>query len=181
MPFRPLLGSLLMAALLSPALPLSVTLAHTPPERTDPEAGAVLDRPPVSVDVWFPLELDPSEPAELRVVHNPSGRRVGLGGEDALDPADHTHMRVLLAPDLGPGRYVVSWEATGVDGHPAYPTSYSFTVAEAERSNDDQVTLMLAAFGAAAFAASVGTVGFLLRRLLGLVEGPPKQPPAEHH
>ncbi len=132
MPLRRLLGSVLATALLFLALPLPSAQAHTPPERTDPERGAVLDEPPTSVEVWFAAELDRSKPAELRVEHNPSGRRVDQGGDQPLDPADPTHMRVLLEPDLPPGRYVVSWKATGMDGHPA-PGSFSFTIAEPER------------------------------------------------
>ena len=180
MALRPAVGSVLAAVLLAVVVPLFTAFAHTPPERTEPEAGAVLERPPTAVDVWFGADLDRSKPAELRVVHNPSGRRIDRGGEDPLDPQDADHVRVALEPDLAPGRYVVSWEATGVDGHPVRG-GYSFSVAEPERARDDQVPLMLAVFGAAAFVVSVGTVGYVLRRLLGLVEGPPTQPPAEHH
>lgn len=181
MPLRQLLGSVLATALVSAFLPFPIAQAHTPPERTNPEAGAVLDQPPTSVDIWFPLELDASKPAQLRVVHNQSGRRVDQGADDPLDPADRTHMRVLLEPDLAPGRYVVSWDATGVDGHPAYPRNFSFTIVELEPENRDRIPLMLAVFGTAAFAVSMGTVGYLLRRQLGLVAPPPERPPGERH
>jgi len=177
-----LLGVLLATALLSLTFPLFTAQAHIPPERTSPEAGAVLDQPPTSVDLWFPLELDISKPVELRVVHNLSGRRVDRGGEDPIDPIDPKHMHVALVADLRPGRYVVSWKATSVDGHPAYPTSFSFTMAEpVVATNDERVPMMLAVFGAAVFTVSVGGVGYLMRRQLGLVAPPPEQPPSAHH
>jgi methionine-rich copper-binding protein CopC len=181
MPLRPLVGSFLASALLVLAFHPSPAFAHTPPERTAPEADAVLDRPPATVEIWFVADLDASEPAELTVIHNPSGQRVDQGGDEPLDPGDPSHMRVTLQPNPAPGRYVVSWEATGIDTHPTMG-SYSFTVAGPPGSDDDdRVVVMLSVFGAAVFALSVAALGYLLRRLLGLVPPPPEQPPSEHH
>jgi len=180
MAFRGLLGSVLATALLSLALPVFAALADSPPERASPEVGAVLERPPAAVEVWVAARLDASKGAELKVVHIPSGRRVDRGGDEALDSADPQHLRVTLEPDLAPGRHVVSWEATGVDGHPT-EGSYAFTVAPLVATNEDRVPLMLAVFGVAVFAVSVGGLGYLFRRQLGLVAPPPEQPPSEHH
>jgi methionine-rich copper-binding protein CopC len=145
--------------------------------RAEPAAGAVLERPPSSVQLW--LEEPPSAPgdAELRVVHNQSGGRVDLGGP-AWDAAEPGHLKVQLRPDLGPGKYVVSW-AVAEDGREDRG-SYSFTVGDSsDERNDDLVTIALATFGAAGAAMVVGLLGYLGRARLGLVKAPP--PPEQEH
>lgn len=83
-----------------------------------------------------------------------------------------------------PGADLVPSAAGRMNGNPVWD-GHSLTTVQAQDdaggSDDDRVTVMLAVFGAAAFAVIVGSVGFLLRRLLGLVKPPPEQPPAEHH
>jgi methionine-rich copper-binding protein CopC len=144
----------------------------------EPAAGAVLNRAPSRVELW--LEQPPSAQgdAEVRVVHNESGRRVDVGGA-AWDAADPGHLRVQLAPDLGPGKYMVSLVVA--ENGREYSGSYSFTVGESSsQSNDHLVTIALATFGAAGAAVVVGLLAYLLRVRLGLVKAPPP-PPDEGH
>jgi len=146
-------------------------------ERTEPAAGAVLERPPSSVDVWLEAPLSDGDEAELRVVHNQSGQRVDMGG-GRLDPAEPAHLRVLLRPDLDPGKYVASWEV--LSPNEEAKGSFSFTVADvSSQGNGDLVRVALATFGVAAGAMGVVFLGFLLRVRLGLVKPPP--PPGEPH
>jgi hypothetical protein len=85
---------------------------------------------------------------------------------------------VQLRPDLGPGKYVVSW-AVAEDGREDRG-SYSFTVGDSSNErNDDLVTIALATFGAAGAAMVVGLLGYLGRARLGLVKAPP--PPEQEH
>jgi methionine-rich copper-binding protein CopC len=145
--------------------------------RAEPAAGAVLDKPPSGVELW--LEEPPSAPgdAQVQVVHNQSGRRVDLGGP-AWDAGEPGHLKVQLRPDLGPGKYVVSWAMA--EGGREDTGSYSFTVSEPSNgSNDDLVTIALATFGAAGAAVVVGLVAYVLRVRFGLVKAPP--PPEEGH
>jgi methionine-rich copper-binding protein CopC len=152
--------------------------AQDPYERTEPAAGAVLDRAPSRVEVWLEEPPAVAGEAELRVVHNQSGTRVDLGGEP-LDPSEPRHLKVLLRPDLGPGKYVVSWAVSGSDNG-EIGGSFSFTIADsAQEENDDLVPIALATFGAAAAAAVVGLLAYVLRVQLGLVSPPP--PPESQH
>jgi len=172
-----LLGvSLAVLLLLSSGLAGGVA-AQEAVARAEPAAGAVLERPPSSVELW--LEETPSTDGrvELQVVHIQSGGRVDLGGP-AWDAGEPGHLKVQLRPDLGPGKYVVSW-VVAEDGREDRG-SYSFTVGDSSNeSNDDLVTIALATFGAAGAALALGMVGYLARVRLGLVKA--RTPPEEGH
>lgn len=168
--------SLAVLLLFSPGL-MPAVAAQEAVARAEPPAGAVLARAPSRVDLW--LEEPPSAPgdAEVRVVHNESGERADLSAA-TWDVADPGHLKVQLRPDLGPGKYVVSWVVA--EAGREHGGSYSFTVsASSNETNDDLVTIALATFGAAGAAAALGTAGFLARMRLGLVKAPP--PPDEGH
>jgi methionine-rich copper-binding protein CopC len=163
-------ASLAMLLLLSPVL-ASAVAAQEAVARAEPPVGAVLDRPPSRVELW--LEKPPSAPGdvEVRVIHDQSGQRVDLGRE-AWDASDPGHLEVPLGPDLGPGKYVVSW-VVAEDGR-EYSGTYSFTVgASADEGNDNLVTMALATFGAAGAAVVLGLAAYLVRVRLGLVKAPP--------
>src|SRR5262245_5681007 len=82
------------------------TLAHAELRRSDPEAGAVLDRSPMEVSAWFSSPLS-------------TGSKIGVfdgqfqavdKGETFIDASDATRMRAEVV-SLSPGRYTVNWKA----------------------------------------------------------------------
>ncbi|HLF78342.1 MAG TPA: copper resistance CopC family protein [Dehalococcoidia bacterium] len=97
------------AALTAVALATLATtvLAHSRPIRFEPAPGAVLSTAPAEVKGWFTSDIrrDPNW-TYLRVT-DPQGTRVDTG-ETALS-ADRRQLTVSLRPNLGPGRYVVTW------------------------------------------------------------------------
>jgi methionine-rich copper-binding protein CopC len=151
--------------------------AQNPIERTKPAAGAVLESPPSSVEVWLQEPLSTGGRADLQVVQSQSGTRVDMAAA-SLDENDRTHLKVPLPRDLGSGKYVVSWAI--LSGGYMTQGSFSFTLlSPSPQDNDDRVTIALGTFGAAAAAVVVGLLGYLLRLRLGLVKPPP--PPEERH
>lgn len=87
-------------------------LAHASLVRSDPSAGATVDRAPSEVFVWFSELL--STGSKLAVF---DGQFQAVDkGETFIDASDTTLLRVQLAP-LGPGRYTVNWKASAIDGH----------------------------------------------------------------
>lgn len=103
---------------------LSPILAYAELRRSDPPSGAVLDRSPVEVFVWF---SEPLSTGSQLSVFDEQFQTVDKG-KTFIDASDATLMRVQLAP-LGPGRYTVNWKASTVDGHMS-SGSYDFTVRE---------------------------------------------------
>jgi len=110
---------LTVALLLATRTPIQ---AHAELRRSDPEAGAVLDRSPLEVSAWFSSQLS-------------TGSKIGVfdgqfqavdKGETFIDASDATRMRAEVNP-LAPGRYTVNWKAVAIDGHVSNG-SYDFTV-----------------------------------------------------
>ncbi len=100
------------------------TLAHAGLLRSDPPAGATLDRAPVEAFLWFSEPLSTGSHVSVFDTHfQPVDT-----GETFIDASDATLMRVKLQP-LPPGRYTVNWKASSVDGHET-SGSYDFFVAE---------------------------------------------------
>jgi methionine-rich copper-binding protein CopC len=100
-------------------------LAHAALVRSDPPAGATLDRAPSEVFVWFSEQL--STGSKLTVFD--SQFQAVDKGETFIDASDTTLMRVQLAP-LGSGRYTVNWKASAIDGHVS-SGSFDFFVRDA--------------------------------------------------
>ena len=99
-------------------------LAHGALKRSDPAENATLVVAPVAIRLTF------TEPAELAI-----GRieLTGPGGEAvSLSPVRHGDSATVMVADiLGPlhaGRYIVSWQVAGRDGHPVRGT-YGFLIA----------------------------------------------------
>ncbi|GEM_PF-3007123 len=135
-----LILSLLLIGLLF--VSLVHALAHATLVRSDPSAGATVDRAPSEVFVWFSEQL--STGSKLTVF---DGQFQAVDkGETFIDASDATLMRVQLAP-LGPGRYTVNWKASAIDGHVS-SGSFDFFVRDAGLS-----PLVIVAVAAAALLA----------------------------
>ncbi len=120
-----LIGSVLLLAIAIFGSTRTLLLAHAELRRSDPEAGAVLDRAPIEVSAWFSSQLS-------------TGSKIGVfdaqfqavdKGETFIDASDATRMRAELVA-LSPGRYTVNWKAVAIDGHISNG-SYDFTVRDA--------------------------------------------------
>jgi len=173
----PIIVAALVVGAVSSLMFVSAVAAQNPIKRTEPVAGAVLERPPSNVEVWLEEPLSTGAKAELQVAHSQSGTRVDLAAA-SVDKGDPTHLKVPLPRDLASGKYVVSW-AVFSGGYETEGT-FSFTVLNSSApNNDDRVTVALGTFGVAAAAVMVGLLGYLLRVWLGLVKPPP--PPQEPH
>lgn len=131
---------------------LSPILAYAELRRSDPTSGAMLDRSPVEVFVWF---SEPLSTGSKLSVFDEQFQAVDKG-ETFIDASDATLMRVQLAP-LGPGRYTVNWKASAIDGHVS-SGSYDFSVRE-----DTGTSPALIAAGAGALIV-VMVLGVLIRR-----------------
>ena len=111
--------SLRTAALLIAAT--SVTLAHMAVTKTAPEDGAILDKAPEAVQVWYTQEPD----AAVSKVS-----LTGPNGDVALfvHPAnDKSLMGMVKDKNLADGEYVVKWQTSGDDGH-IQKGEYKFTL-----------------------------------------------------
>ena len=93
--------------------------------KSTPANGAVLDKSPETINIWFSEELISGESSV--VVLNRQGNQVdnGDGGVDLNDP-DHASMTATL-PALPDGSYTVQWHAVLLDGD-ATDGSYAFAV-----------------------------------------------------
>jgi len=96
--------------LLALSLPISLA-AHMKLSRTLPGADATLSSPPETVQLWFTQAPDP---AVSRVaVTGPTGS-VELG---EVQVVEEKSISVRVPAGVPDGRYVVSWQAAGDDGH----------------------------------------------------------------
>ena len=112
------------------ALPAQV-LAHAALIRSEPTAGARLDRAPRTVRAWFTESLEPGFSA-LQVL-DASGAAVDLG-DSRVTPDDPASMIVSLPPELPEGSYTVSWKTlSAVDGH-AIRGLFTFGVGDVAQS-----------------------------------------------
>jgi methionine-rich copper-binding protein CopC len=133
---------------------LSPIAANAELRRSDPSSGAVLERSPVEVFVWF---SEPLSTGSKLSVFDEQFQPVDKG-KTFIDASDATLMRVQLVP-LGPGRYTVNWTASGVDGHVS-SGSYDLIVRE-----DTGLSPALIAAGAGTLIVVVVLVGLIGRRI----------------
>ena len=117
-------GAALVGTLLAGILaPLAGAAAHASLDHADPRVGSTVKGSPAEVRVWFSEAVEPA--SILRVVDQ--GGASADQGNTALDPGDHTLVKVSLRP-LSPGTYKVLWRATTADGATTVG-SFGFTVA----------------------------------------------------
>lgn len=102
----------LLAATAWAILAASPVAAHERLVASDPEADAVLADTPETVTLTFSGELEADSGFEIL---DATGTVVGTGGLD-LDVAERNVLHGAVAITV-PGRYVVRWTITGLDGH----------------------------------------------------------------
>ncbi len=105
-------------------------LAHALLIRSNPAANAVLEQPPVQVELFFSEPLEP----ELSSIHVLDSNGVSVDvGDVRVDPSDPTRMTVSLR-SLNNGVYTVTWKAvSSADGHQTVGT-FPFAVGSANAS-----------------------------------------------
>ena len=108
----------------------SLVSAHALLVRSVPAANAVLEQPPVQVELYFSEPLEPTL-SSISVVD--SNIRIVDAGDVRVDTTDSTRMTVTLHA-LPDGVYTVSWKAlSAIDGHQSGGT-FPFAVGAASAS-----------------------------------------------
>ena len=100
---------ILLLALASPLVFITLASAHAAPERFDPSPGAVLKSAPQQVDGWFIQDVRRQADASFFKVFDAGGMQVD-DKSPVVDDTDRRHMSVKLGSGLGAGRYMVAWE-----------------------------------------------------------------------
>lgn len=96
--------------------------AHARLERSVPAAGAVLEAPPTTVELWFNELLDDEFNEILVFRAAPDGSPADTSNlataKPTVDEADRTHLSAPVAA-LASGPYVIQWKVLSRDGHSA--------------------------------------------------------------
>jgi len=121
---------LFFIVLIYSALAVTSVSAHALLLRSNPQANAVLEQPPVQVELFFSEPLE-SKLSSIKVIDT-NGVIVDVG-DVRVDPADVTRMTVSLRA-LTDGVYTVTWKAvSSIDGHQTVGT-FPFAVGDANAS-----------------------------------------------
>jgi copper resistance protein C len=123
--FAPLLILLAASLLLS----TGDASAHAKLTRSEPKAGAKLDRAPGRVELWFSEELGQGLAAVE--VTDARGARVGRGG---VTLADGNKKAQVELNELAPGAYTVTYKVVSTDEH-TIRGKFTFTVTAAAASS----------------------------------------------
>jgi copper resistance protein C len=92
-----------------------------------PAVNSTVTAAPTALRLTFQEAL---EPAMSRITMVDSARRAVALNAVAADAADPKTLVATFKAPVGPGRYTVTWQAAGADGHPMRG-SYAFTLAAA--------------------------------------------------
>jgi len=109
------------------ALAVTAVSAHALLLRSNPPANAVLEQPPVQVELFFSEPLE-QQLSSIKVIDT-NGQSVDAG-DVRVDPSDTTRITVSLR-SLSEGVYTVTWKAvSAIDGHQTVGT-FPFAVGNA--------------------------------------------------
>jgi len=103
--------------------------AHARLLRAEPKSGVEVAKAPNQVELWFNelLEEGFNTVTVFPVADLATEKKSNfVKGKPVVDPRDHTHLIIQLAP-LRPGEYIVEWRVLSRDGHSA-PGRSKFTV-----------------------------------------------------
>lgn len=93
----------------------NVSFAHSTIEKTSPEAGAVLDKSPDAIEVWFGDYVDLHKNSITITANN----KVDVELEPAAyAPGDREHIIAKLKKPLPYGKYTVNVSVISIDSHP---------------------------------------------------------------
>jgi methionine-rich copper-binding protein CopC len=101
---------------------MALVQAHTKLEKSEPAANATVNKAPTSVQLWF------NEAPDLKLT---KVEVAGTAGKVELGPAHSMGKNNVMAAIVGTlanGKYTVSWQTAGDDGHVLKGT-FAFTVA----------------------------------------------------
>jgi len=105
---------LMIIVVIYSALTVTAVSAHALLLRSNPQANAVLEKPPVQVELFFSESLEP-QLSSIKVVD--TNNLVVDVGDVRVDPSDPTRMTVSLR-SISDGVYTVTWKAvSAIDGH----------------------------------------------------------------
>lgn len=105
------------------AVPL-FALAHPKLLSAVPAVNSHVAAVPATIRLTFQEALEPAM-SRITVVH--AGQHTVAVGAVAADSADRKTLVAAIKTPMGAGRYAVTWQAAGADGHPMRGT-YTFTV-----------------------------------------------------
>lgn len=132
-----LILSLLMIFLM--VLPESSVEAHSSLQKTYPQTGESLDKPPSKIELWFedPVVVH-SESIKVTTDNGTEFQR----GEPFVDTKDRRHIIVFLEDHLPPGTYTVYFNVIALDGY-VIRDQYKFIIQEPTGSDDQTPELGL--------------------------------------
>lgn len=180
---RRVILALVAVAALVLGVPVGSASAHAGLDESDPASGAVLNEGPSE------LVLDFDEPVDAVFggvdLTTSDGTPIGIGPAEQ-SPGDASRLVVADVPPLSDGVYVVVWQVTSADGHPArgaftFQVGTSSTGVDTDALVDDAlsgreassaVTWSLGVARALAFAGVTALIGsVLLQTLVGGAAG----------
>jgi copper transport protein len=116
----------LLATILMPAQPAS---GHAYLDRSNPDAGDIVESVPDEVRLWFTEPLEPDH--SFAILYDATGTEIETAGS-RIDPDDRFQMYLPLPDDLPNGTYTVQWRnISAADGHPQ-SGFFAFTIGSRE-------------------------------------------------
>ncbi|WP_390298031.1 copper resistance CopC family protein [Virgibacillus kekensis] len=122
---KKLIGALLLV--LSGFIGIAPVSAHSVLQEATPSAGAELDEPVNTVELWFNTKIENGSSLYLTTEE---GEKV----EPATVEIKDKTLIAKFSEDLSDGVYQVNWEVLGADGH-IISNQYSFTVSAGQDIN----------------------------------------------
>jgi len=157
-----------LAALAISAAGPAPALGHAVLERTVPERGADLERPPEAIELYFNEPIEASFGA-VRVLDS-SGGQIDTG-EQSRPGGDSAAIGVGLPPDLGDGTYTATYRVVSADSHPI-SGGFVFSVGDPGAAPAASVSDLLEDSDAGPVTgAAAGTMRFLTYAATALVVG----------
>jgi copper transport protein len=129
-PVRPLVLALIAVALVSTLViaPAPVS-GHAYLDRSNPDAGDIIEDVPEEVRLWFTEPLEPDH--SFIILYDATGTEID-GVESRIDPGDQFQMYMPLPDDLPNGTYTVQWRnISAADGH-SQSGFFAFTIGSRE-------------------------------------------------
>jgi copper transport protein len=116
----------LLVTLLLPVQPVS---GHAYLDRSNPDAGDIVEEVPDEVRLWFTEPLEPDH--SFAILYDATGSEIDTS-DSVIDPDDPYQLALPLPDDLPNGTYTVQWRnISAADGHPQ-SGFFAFTIGSRE-------------------------------------------------